>query len=213
MGVYQSNNSNLNTHKIGPFGVLPIRDTSIIELHPFNTYRAKGLSKYYEYLGATSIQCPITFTPYARQLLHIPKTAVSFVWAYPLSDLPEGIPEVPESPEHLMVRFGGFVYIDANDKVVGVNALTLEGNALSFLEGVRLDDEVLVKHLKREHQWHSVPMEPLQKYLKKFCWFSPHGTRSNGESLGKHGGFIYIDNANNSLYFSIEEPQPPNNTQ
>lgn len=143
-----------------------------------------------------------------------PFFATALCWAYPLpgvSDLQEtgkyGFLAVTASPALQVAAYGGFLLLDRNDKVVGVQAISpveSPSSALHFGDPRPWRDE-FTEGLKAQGRFQPVTLPSLRtRGATHFCWVSPGETFTSGPeewSPSKDGAFLYLLADGRQLWF------------
>lgn len=147
--------------------------------------------------GSFSPRFQITLKADAREAIRIPPSARTFMWSYPIPDWPEihGKPTAVDS----FLSVGGFVYLDKDYNVVGVNTLMAVTNeaptkSLHFYEPLPWQPQwtdLLVKQ-KRFHLISIKAMVDVGAHY--FCWLRPGEviSESGVQPHIPHGGFVYL---------------------
>ncbi|KAJ5073495.1 caspase regulator ring finger domain-containing [Anaeramoeba ignava] len=196
---------------LGPFGIIPTNLRPKIEsmesfiysisflgklglLHKFNVWN----------FGTFSPKHPITLDEKSKIIAKIPIKATSFVWAYPLA----GVSQLTEdqkaqldltAPEVVFVSFGGYLYFDSSDRVVGANAIGI-GRGL-FFNGPHKWDHEFTSCLYREGRFQDITIQSMyDKGARYYCWVRPNETlvsESKKEwKICENGGFVYLFHQN-----------------
>eukprot|EP00421_Protoceratium_reticulatum_P010864 CAMPEP_0168402168 /NCGR_PEP_ID=MMETSP0228-20121227/23482_1 /TAXON_ID=133427 /ORGANISM="Protoceratium reticulatum, Strain CCCM 535 (=CCMP 1889)" /LENGTH=592 /DNA_ID=CAMNT_0008415747 /DNA_START=20 /DNA_END=1795 /DNA_ORIENTATION=+ len=148
--------------------------------------------------GVVAPPSPLTLDAAARQGLRIPEAARSFLWGYPTGggSLPEqarGYFSIT-TPSAAFFVFGGFIYLDASNKVVAVMGVSVGNGGLSFSGPVPWPAKCTAALAGR---WQPVTAPLLlRKGAKLFAWVNPGEVlKADGADdwkAGAHGGFAYL---------------------
>jgi len=131
----------------------------------------------------TSAWAPVTLPPEVAKELRIPKDAKKFAWAYPSEDVGN------------FFKYGGFVYQDDNDALVGMRSLKPSHSKLAFGGCFKFSPPGLTALF-------SVTDPALREMgVKKFAWNEPEA------GPAPDGGFIY-ELASGQIYvFPLGKPE------
>jgi len=191
---------------LGPFMLIPTKRLQLTLDMSSNKYQATAPADVLQSLtnfnvvpvGSTAPRVSITLDAKAREQLSIPSRATSFLWAYPVgkgnfSEQARGYFAIT-SPSAAFLTFGGYVYLDAADKVVASMAVAI-GDGLVFNKPQRWNSKYSTALSGR---WQPVTAPLLRrKGAQLFAWINPGEVLSgNGDvspwKVSDHGAFAYL---------------------
>lgn len=150
--------------------------------------------------GCLSPRSPVTLKSTARGAVRIPARARTFVWSYPVEDWQSiaGGSRAAESADSFL-SVGGFVYMDQEYKVVGINtlmALTNEATTktMHFDEPMAWDPE-WTEYLVKHKRLHLITLKAMVLAgARYFCWLRPGEVflSASKQPYVPHGGFVYL---------------------
>eukprot|EP00732_Lithocolla_globosa_P002050 Lithocolla_globosa_v1_NODE_1213_length_2782_cov_10.456546.p1 type:complete len:874 gc:universal NODE_1213_length_2782_cov_10.456546:2674-53(-) len=169
-------------------------------------------------MGQVSPRTNVTFSEPSKQRANIPSSAVSYVWAYPLPGIQDVSGLDLSNPVVNFVAIGGYIYFDAENKIVRANAVGLSSPDLFFGARQKWNNEH-TEILYRANRLSRITLEPLKEAgAFWFCWINP-GERLDENGTGSdqwpHGGFAYwftdhpISDSSRNCFFPCEEISQP----
>jgi len=214
---------------LGPFAVVPIDSASLgfmvfpdpsgglyqVDMGKERLRVLTSISELVEF-GSLSPSARITLSPEDRDLARIPKNAKAFAFAYPLAGAAEAgdMQRLNLSDPHIaFLALGGFVYLDGENLLCGVNALC-QGKGLYFCGPQPFRRPGLRDKLFRDGRIQDVTVDSLVKIgIKGFCWLSPAESFTTIDGADgsdwPHGAFLYVyDDRHKDCIFRVgEAPQ------
>eukprot|EP00301_Raphidiophrys_heterophryoidea_P006514 c12624_g1_i4.p1 GENE.c12624_g1_i4~~c12624_g1_i4.p1 ORF type:complete len:650 (-),score=176.97 c12624_g1_i4:284-2233(-) len=150
----------------------------------------------------TSPLHPVNLDSAGRLLANIPSEAFAFVFLYPcltshhiqtLANDPSAIERMRQDSVCQLLQFGGFAYFDAHNKLIAVNAVTVDNTVHMIQFGPPCDlPYKAAKALKKQNRWHPVTIEYLVRAgTIKFAWVLP-GEQLAGQTLSRFGAFVFM---------------------
>jgi len=195
---------------LGPFALVQARELQLKLDTVSNKYEAiepaemlQGLKHFgVEPAGRSAPKVPITLDARTRKDLAIPSEATSFLWAFPagegsFTNQARGY-FATTTPSAAFLTFGGFVYLDATNKVVSIMAIAM-GSGLTFGKPKKWNSKY---NAALSGRWQPVTL-PLMKRdgALLFTWINPGEVLSGPSGVPpwtvcKHGGFAYLFHEN-----------------
>jgi len=214
---------------LGPFALIPTKRLQLTIDNVSNKYRAtapadvlQSLTRFgVEPMGSIAPRVSISLDATAREQLSIPPLATSFFWAYPASkgnftEQALGYFAIT-APSAAFLTFGGFVYMDAADQVVGSMAVAIGGSGLVFSTPQRWNAQYSAALSGR---WQPVTAPHLRrKGAQLFAWINPGEVLSVGDvppwKVCDHGAFAYLFHEDlaaedsRDVFFGVASSSPP----
>jgi hypothetical protein len=171
-------------------------------------------------IGQASPPHTITLSAQGRRFAGIPPTAVNVIWAYPLVGMAETSQKFEldlSDPALLFVTFGGYIYCDADMKVVSTSAIA-SGEDLHF-SAPKPWRAKFTRGLAQSGRFQSITINALAEAgAKYYCWLHagevltcPRDEYASSDEadveqweVSTHGAFAYLFN-------EPDEPNDPRN--
>jgi len=144
---------------------------------------------------------PITLDSETKSAANIPQSATSFAWAYPMVDptqMPRG------AAEAAFFQFGGYMYFDVHQTVVGTNSISPASiGTLGLMFGrPHVLSQNVADTLTKQGRFQEITLQSLsEKSATHFAWIRP--AEFGKELANSDGCFAYKFADGSSRYFPV----------
>lgn len=205
-------------NQLGPFGVSPVPDHVMAkhfmpdignEILSFNYSEGKDDKKVTALTCPLSLNSNITITDAdTRVMISLPTTATDYFFIYPAEQTKHG-EDIMQTIGHLgdgddwnsarnLLRYGGYLYINAAKKMVRLTGLSPVGSSMYFSRPKPFPDSDKINSFNSAGRFKPVTIEKYTKLgAKEFAWIRPGelGNRNHGCFMFKNKderGFFYV---------------------
>jgi len=119
----------------------------------------------------------ITVDPHTKREMDLPREADLFMFSYPVTSctIDDKHIDVFAMPDLAFLKFGGFVYLDQDKRIVGVKAMVASSFGSFRFKAVDWDAKVMIPSQDvDDSRYHKITIPTLYQHgARRFCWLTP----------------------------------------